>query len=218
MPKLPWITDEDLESAINGLRGASHDSYTEAARRRRRNVDDPFGALLLASTLAIDTREGLDTNLTFESYIRGKSNSLGYFHQKILGSVQGWVDHDAGYDLECPSEKILAEVKNKHNTMSGGNKDKVTQDLDAWVRQKGRGWTGYVVMIVPKKPLRYEQRLSTSRPVYEADGATFYHKVTGEPNAIHDLFEVLCAEVTESPEIVEYCREILAESIPPRLQ
>ena len=26
------------------------------------------------------------------------------------------------------------------------------------------------------------------RPVYEIDGATFYELVTGEPNALHDLF------------------------------
>ena len=40
----------------------------------------------------------------------------------ILGSVDGWDNHDAGYDLECDARIILAEIKNKWNTMNSSNR------------------------------------------------------------------------------------------------
>ena len=145
------------------------------------------------------------------------SNALGFFHQEILAGVQGWANHDAGYDLECPARQILAEVKNKHNTMNASNREKVIGDLDTAVRQKGRGWTGYLVIVVPRVRRRYETPLGTNRPVSEIDGASFYHKVTGDPNALHDLFDVLCDELTESQEIADYCCQVMTDSIPARI-
>lgn len=143
------------------------------------------------------------------------SNALGEFHQKVLGGVDGWINHDAGYDLECPARRILAEVKNKHNTMNTSNREKVIGDLDTAVRQKGRGWTGCLVVVVPKRPERYARRI-TNREVYETDGASFYHEVTGSPNALHDLFDTLCNELTPSSEITAYCERMMAQSFPAR--
>ena len=47
------------------------------------------------------------------SAIQGASNAMGEFHQGILGAIPGWVDHDAGYDLENEGRNIIAQVKNK---------------------------------------------------------------------------------------------------------
>ncbi len=49
-------------------------------------------------------------------------NHLGDFHQRILGSVKGWTDMHTGgvIDLISHDTKIIAEVKNKYNTVSGG--------------------------------------------------------------------------------------------------
>ncbi len=45
---------------------------------------------------------------------------------------------------------MLAEVKNKHNTMNQSNRNQVIDDISTAVRQKGRGWQGYLVTIIPK--------------------------------------------------------------------
>ena len=66
------------------------------------------------------------------------SNAIGTFHQSVLGSVEGWLNHDTGYDLENPSRKLIAEIKNKHNTMNQQNREKVISDLDTALKQKGR--------------------------------------------------------------------------------
>ena len=217
MPKLDWITDTALDDAITKFRQLAHDSLADAERRQRQNVVDPFLSLMIASTFGADTRESLRQLQNGSSALRGMANALGYFHQEVLGGIEGWVNHDAGYDLECESRQLLAEVKNKHNTMNAPNRLQVTADLDTAVRQKGRGWVGYLVVIIPKHPERYEIRIGNARPVFEIDGASFYHKATGDPNALHDLFDVLSTELDAPPEIADYCRGVMTTSIPARM-
>ena len=146
--------------------------------------------------------------------MRGMSNALGSFHQHILGSVDGWVNHDAGYDLEATSHKVISEVKNKWNTMNSSNRRSVIGDLKTALRQKQRGWKAYLVHVIPKQPERYV--LDLGEGVYETDGATFYHIVTGHKNAIHDLMGYLCDALISSKEIADYCRDVMAKSLPPR--
>ena len=216
MPKLSWIADATLNAAIARLKQSASDSLSEAVSRQQRNVVDPFLSLLIASTFGMNVRNNLIQLQNGNSALNGMPNALGYFHQEVLGGIPGWVNHDAGYDLECEGRQVLAEVKNKHNTMNSSNRQQVVNDLDTAVRQKGRGWTGYLVIVVPRLPNRYERRLGTNRPVFEIDGASFYNKATGDPNALHDLFDVLNAELSTSRDIADYCNEVLATSIPPR--
>ena len=214
MSKLSWISDDNLNDALLRFRHAAANALDQAKRRQQKNVIDPFLSLLIASTFKIDKQEDLSRFQESESAVRGMSNALGHFHQDVLSGVEGWVDHDAGYDLECESQRTIAAIKNKHNTMNASNRAKVIDDLDTAVRVKGRGWKGYLVIIVPKTPDRYESRLRTQRPVFEIDGASFYHKVTGLSTALHDLFNVLCDDLTESQEIVAYCQRLMKTAIP----
>ena len=214
MSKLGWISDEDLERALVKFRNAAASALDDARRRQQKNVIDPFLSLLIASTFSIDKREVLTRFQESESAVRGMSNALGHFHQDVLSGVEGWVNHDAGYDLERESQRAIAEIKNKHNTMNASNRDKVVGDLDTAVRVKGRGWRGYLVIFVPRTSKRYEKRLRTQRPVFEIDGTSFYENVTGTPSALHDLFSVLCNELTGSQEIADYCQGLMKAAIP----
>lgn len=214
MSKLSWISDEDLNQALMKFRNAATSALDDAKRRQQKNVIDPFLSLLIAATFGIDSKEDLTRFQESESAVRGMSNALGHFHQDVLSGVEGWVEHDAGYDLECESQRTIAEIKNKHNTMNASNRDKVIADLDTSVRVKGRGWKGYLVIIIPKTSKRYERRLGTQRPVFEIDGTSFYHRVTGVPSALYDLFDVLCDEFAESREIADYCQGLMKAAIP----
>ena len=140
--------------------------------------------------------------------------ALGRFHQRVLGNVAGWVNHDAGYDLECPEQRLLAEVKNKHNTMNASNREKVIGDLDTAVRQKGNNWNGYLVYVIAARKRRYRKRLNTARPVYEIDGGSFYALVTGQDDALGELFRVLNGLMAPSPEIADYCYDVFTRGIP----
>ena len=70
------------------------------------------------------------------SAMSGISSAIGNFHQEIIGSIAGFENHDAGYDVECPSRQLLAEIKNKHNTMNSTTRDRVLDNLVTAVAQK----------------------------------------------------------------------------------
>jgi hypothetical protein len=53
---------------------------------------------------------------------KSNSNLIGYFHQNIFNYIgDDWNVPAQGYDVECPSEKIFVEMKNKHNTMNSSS-------------------------------------------------------------------------------------------------
>lgn len=211
-----WLADDVLDLAIRQLQQHAQAANLEADARRARNVVDPFSSLLIASTFGISEPSSLEGVQRAESSIRGLSNALGEFHQRVLGSVAGWVNHDAGYDLECAGRQIVAEVKNKWNTMNAPNRRQVETGLAEAVRQKRGVWTAYLVLVVPKKPVRYTKELVGLRNVVEIDGASFYHLVTGDPNALHDLFDDVSKAIATSEGVAEYCRRVVADSLPPR--
>lgn len=216
MPRLNWIDDNTLADAIRKFKESAQSSINFVDKRQQKNIIDPFMSLMIASVFELDNKEQLVKTQNLKSALSGMSNALGKFHQDVLAGVDGWANHDAGYDLECEESKIVAEIKNKHNTMNASNRDKVIGDLDTAVRQKGQGWSGYLVIVIPKRPCRYCLRLQVTREVYEIDGASFYHKITNSANALHDLFDVLCDEFASPEEIKKYSTEVFGNSFPPR--
>ena len=147
--------------------------------------------------------------------MRGMSNALGEFHQTVLGSATGWEDHDAGYDLKSDERKIIAEVKNKWNTMNANDRREVEDNLSAALRNMNGTWVAYLVTVIPRTPKRFSKALRKN--VIEIDGASFYEIVTGTPNAIHELFDALSRRLAPSDEIATYCQDILKNSLPPRM-
>lgn len=219
MSKIPWISDQDLDSAIKKFVSESCSAKTDANKRMVQNVIDPFSSLIIASIFNISTKEELINIQQTASGLGGISQALGKFHQRVLGSVSDWVEHDASYDLECPSRRIVAEIKNKHNTMNSKTRDKVTAELDSAVQIKGKGWEAYLVITIPRKPKRYKKQIHMTRPVYEIDGASFYTLVTGYDDAIHSLFRITNDILDDilnplSNNVSTYCNSIMERFVP----
>lgn len=208
MPELSWVSDQQLEACIAELLTRANRARDRVRENINHNVADPFALLCLGKIYEIhETDDLLELQLT-NSTIHGVSNAIGEFHQQILGQVAGFVNHDAGYDIESKEKKILAEIKNKHNTMSATTRRKVTEDLDSAVRMKP-GYTGYLVIIIPKKPRKYRKHIGTSKRVYEIDGTSFYEMATGDPDALDTLFSVLASKLcNHAPKLAEYCRKV----------
>lgn len=219
MSRLSWISDLDLEKAVELLVKRANDAKVKAPERMRKNVVDPFSSLVVASTFGVKTKAQLVNTQQASSALDGMGNALGSFHQQVLSSVDGWVNYDASYDLENAGLKILAEVKNKHNTMSSKTRKSVVHDLGTALEIK-KGWIAYLVIIIPKKPKRYMKQLHMTRPLYEIDGASFYERVTGKPTAIHDLFTATI-DILDSngnrmePSVSAYCQQMFTDYIPP---
>ena len=105
MSHLNWISDARLYSAVNTLAEGCAKARDEAGTKIHKNVVDPFSCLTVASTFKIQTVDGLLELQKYASALSGIASAIGNFHQNILSSVDGWVDHDAGYDLENVSKK-----------------------------------------------------------------------------------------------------------------
>ena len=218
MARLSWISDSDLQNAVDQLVEQTNNAKRDADERMKKNVIDPFLSLVLASTFDVDTREELVSTQQLSSALRGIGNALGTFHHQILSSVDGWIDYDAGYDIENANRRILAEIKNKHNTMDSKSRRATIQGLETTLDIK-RGWKAYLVIIVPKKPRRYRNQIVMRRPVYEIDGASFYEGVTGDPNALRDLFaaviDIFNSDGQKVPNgVISYCHEVFDTYMP----
>lgn len=141
-------------------------------------------------------------------------NHIGEFHQNVLGFAKNWKNLKTGnvVDLVCEKSKIIAEVKNKFNTISGGKLADLYNSLDNLISPKSsiyKGYTAYYVVIVPKKNKRYNkpfipsdkgkgQKCPLNEHIREIDGASFYSLVTGNDNALEELFDIL-------PEVIKIC-------------
>jgi Eco47II restriction endonuclease len=211
MPKLSFISDVELEVAVQHLLDVAHQAKINVLKDINRNVIDPFSILFQMSGFEISSEEWQASEMTRQAE-KTLQNHIGMFHQNILGAVAGWTNLEVGQivDLESIEQKIIAEIKNKHNTISGGKLADVYHDLESQVtpkHSKYKGFTAYYVEIIPKKPTRCNEEFTPSDKavgnrcpknplIRKIDGASFYDLVTGQDNALQQLFDIL-------PDVIE---------------
>jgi len=213
MPRLNWITDEALEKAVQHLIDKAKEAQNKAENNFGKNVIDPFSALFEMSGFGLNYEQWLKTEATRQSQ-KTLQNHIGEFHQIILGSVVNWEDKKRGnvIDLVSTQHKILAEIKNKYNTVSGGKLADLYHSLNNLVMPKTniyKGYTAYYVAIIPKNRNRYNKeftpsdkevgaKCATNPLIREIDGASFYDLITGEKNSLSNLYKIL-------PSVIKKC-------------
>ncbi|HRJ51901.1 MAG TPA: Eco47II family restriction endonuclease [Candidatus Thiothrix moscowensis] len=213
MPILSFISDEVLTNAVKNLLDVAVDARKKADKGFNRNVIDPFAVLFEMSGFQVDEQAWLvgEKNRQAQKTLQ---NHVGTFHQTIIGNISGWEDLGTGgvVDVVCPDRKIIAEIKNKHNTVKGSDKVKVYDLMERSVMTKGhqyKGFTGYYVEVIPKSTARYDKPFTppdnqTGQPraanelIRQIDGYKFYALATGVPDALGQLFAAL-------PDVIENC-------------
>ncbi len=225
MAHLSFISDAALTAAVTRLLTVADEAVSQSIIAAGRNKIDPFGVLF----------EMAGFNLSYESWQSAEAtrqaqktltNEVGLFHQHILGSIAGWTNLGTGavVDLVCEKRKIVAEVKNKHNTVKGSNKVTVYDDLERAVATKGHihfGYTAYYVEIIPSSKTGYDKPFTPSdnktglaRKANERiriiDGRTFYALATGVPDALNQLHQIL-------PGVIETCSKKKYKFIDPNV-
>ena len=170
------------------------------------NVIDPFSALLEAAFNQMD----YDTWLSSEKARQVQKtlqNAIGTLHEKIIGKISGCNNLAVGniVDILCEEKKIIAEIKNKFNTTKGNHKVAIYYDIAHVLTGKDEQFVGYYVEIIPKKPDGYNKPFQPSdntikegdkkRPnnqnIRVIDGKSFYSLVTGDENAIYQIYELM---------------------------
>ena len=206
MPYLNWINDADLTAVVLDLLKQAEAAKKKADKAFGKNVIDPFSALFETGGFELSHDEWVKSEKTRQAQ-KTLQNHIGEFHQTVLGSANGWQNMKTGnvFDLLNTNKKVLAEIKNKYNTVSGGKLSTVYDDLENLVSPKSskyKGYTAYYVVIIPKRPERYNTPFTPSdkevgkkrrlnENIREIDGASFYELVTGEKNALENMFDIL---------------------------
>ncbi|WP_201772594.1 Eco47II family restriction endonuclease [Bifidobacterium catenulatum] len=225
---LDWIDQDALYEKTKHV----FESAINKKKEKKSNPPDPF-TLVAQSIISESTLENV---LHFEverKINKTLSNSVGLWHQHILSLAPGWVDlgsNGGGIDLKMEpgftdsrfGKPLVAEVKNRFNTIKASDEKEVWDTLD--LAAKTHGAIAYIFQIVPKTSERYDRPWKVSgRPEKEnircCDGATAYDIVFQRDNALHDLYEVfplimddiLDGGISVSNDLAE---RIYSESIP----
>lgn len=210
---LSWINNNDLESAVKQLLVKAEEAQEKAKNKFGKNVIDPFSAMFEISGFKMDYETWIKSETARQAQ-KTLQNHIGEFHQNILGSCSGWENMKTGQviDLVSKDKKIIAELKNKYNTISGGKLSDLYHSLEGLVMPKAsiyKGYTSYYVAIIPKKPVRYNlcftpsdkekgEKCPENKLIREVDGSSFYALVTGDKNALEELYDILPTIIKET--------------------
>ena len=204
MPYLEFISDEKLIKCVMQVIDGMTKAGKEADQKIYKNAIDPFSAVfdVCGHGLSLDEWLALELKRQVQKTMQ---NTIGDFHQDILGAMHGWENLGVGkiIDLCNKKEKIIAEVKNKHNTTKGNHRTHIYDDLEDRLSKPDRkNFTGYYVEVIPKGKKKYDKPFTPSdnktkkrRPINEhirqIDGITFYNLASGQKDALRKLYSTI---------------------------
>ena len=199
---LSFISDADFDAAVDELVGRILRARVNASTNLIKNVRDPIPLLVEACVFGHNI-ETLNRNDQERSLAGGVASAVGNFHQDVLGSMPGWRRLPKGLDVVHDERRIVAEVKNKHNTMNSANKERVIERVEEFLKRQGarQGWVGYLVMIVPKTPGQNPVEIGRpNTPVFGIDGMQFYALASGVEDALQQVYSQLPERILDSME------------------
>lgn len=201
------MDDAVIQRIVNQTLNEAKAAHSKANKQFSSNVIDPFSALFEMAGFDLSPEKWLQQERNRQAQ-KTLSNKIGEFHQNVLGGLDGW--ESTGIvggivDIVNTDKKIVAEIKNKHNTVSGANLKVIYEQLESQVMPKGqtyKGFTAYFVQIIPKNAVRFnkaytppDNKTGSKKPVNELiriiDGWSFYELATGMEGALELLFDAL---------------------------
>ncbi len=192
-----YISDEHLIQCIANL----HNAYLRAKNNITKgsfysNKVDTIKLTFDSQFNEID-EESLIQSEILRQIDKSINNSIGTFHEQILGGIKGFeIGNLSGFDVKAIDDTLFADIKNKHNTMNSSSAEALFQKLARyadtykkskcyWVQILAKGsfcqlWSGEI----------NGKEYSHSR-VYKISGDQFYALVSGEQDALYQLYKSL---------------------------
>ena len=212
MAYLHYISDDDIISLVESVILIGFERKSGVEKDFNKNVIDPFATIFDAAISGFNHATWKESEMVRQCQ-KTLTNHIGNLHQKILGKVDGWEDLGTGTEVDLISHphRVIAEIKNKHNTLTGGRLSDEYHSLHDKISKKAStyfGYTAYFINIVPKKTERFDvpftpsdrstgAKVAINNNIRTMDGASFYHLVTGREFALKEFYTVL-------PDIIEY--------------
>jgi hypothetical protein len=200
---LPFIDNQKLIEHIQYVYDAYINAFNDADQNFYKNSIDPFSAIFKASFQQCSLEKWKEQE-KIRQLDKTFQNKIGDFHQRILGSIDGWSDLKTGnlLDIVSNDKKIIAEIKNKHNTTKGNHKKNVYDDILFAISNDYKGYTGYYVEIIPPNKKVYNKpftpsdnetktRRSENNSIRVIDGKSFYDLATGFNNSLKMLYDAI---------------------------
>jgi hypothetical protein len=137
------------------------------------------------------------------------NNSIGTFHEQILGGIKGYqAGNLSGYDIKAEDDTLFADIKNKHNTMNSSASEALFQKLARYANDYKKAKC-YWVQILAKKSFCElwhgeinGKEYSHSR-VYKISGDQFYTLLSGQEDAMFQLYKVLPVAIRDYLKSIE---------------
>lgn len=211
---LSFIDDNKLEEFARNLLQKIQTAAEKQESYLYKNVLDPFSAAFDAFRQKITLAQWLEQEKSRQIQ-KTLQNYIGDFHQNIIGEMPGWENLKVGksIDLRNREKKIIAEIKNKYNTMNSSSAlaiyDKLQRHLD--YDESYKGFTAYCVVIIPKSPRSlnitfHPSERGTNRPEREniriIDGKSFYEIASGDSDALKKIYirlALILCKITGTP-------------------
>lgn len=206
--KFEYISNENLKTACEKVISAIGSGISKADTNPYKNIIDPFSAVFEASYNSISLSEWMTREKQRQAQ-KSWQNSIGTFHQDLIGYMAGFQDLGAGGVLDVKNDtlKIIVEVKNKFNTTKGNHNIAVYDDIKEMIsRPEYADYKGYYVKILTKKRMDKcftpsDNKTKTKRPsnkqIREIDGKSFYTLITGDESAMVKLYKAITKTILE---------------------
>lgn len=213
-----FITDEHLLTCIGNL----HNAYLKAKNNITKknfysNKVDTVKLTFDAKFNDIDEEKLIQSEI-LRQIDKTINNSIGTFHEQILGGIKGYeAGNLSGYDIKATDDTLFADIKNKHNTVNSSAAEALFQKLARyandykkakcyWVQILAKGsfcelWSGDI----------NGKEYSHSR-VYKISGDQFYALLSGQDDAMFQLYKVLPTAIKDCLNSIEKTDEIVENS------
>ena len=200
---LNFITDEHLLSCIETL----HKSYLKAKenvskKKFYKNKIDTIKLTFDSKFNDLDEKTLIKTEIN-RQIDKSINNSIGTFHEQILGGIKGYeMGNLSGFDIKANNNSLFADIKNKHNTMNSSSAESLFQKLSKYADTYKQAKC-YWVQILAKNSFNEKwfgeingKEYSPSR-VYKISGDQFYKLLSGNENALFELYKVLPKAISD---------------------
>ena len=213
-----FISDEHLLRCVANLHTAYLKAKSNVSKKNfYNNKVDSIKLTFDAKFNSID-EESLIQAEVLRQIDKSFNNSIGTFHEQILGGIEGFeVGNLSGFDIKAKDNSLFADIKNKHNTMNSSSAESLFQKLARyadsykqakcyWVQILAKGsfnerWTGEI----------NGKEYGHSR-VYKISGDQFYALLSGQEDALYQLYKVLPLAIEDYLSSIENNQEVIENS------
>lgn len=173
------------EIPLNAFLEAIRPVYEAKNIKQRSGTEDVF----LRSMIGMDD-DAWNERVQWERQKKALTMSMGYFHQRLLGSFEGWKclknGHATGCDVSNQTETEFWEVKNADNTMNSDSSKSVIRKL---LHIASAGHKACLVLVNCSK--QTVPRFQAPESIEVISGCTAYARLSGRASFFDDLAQTI---------------------------